>query len=191
MPMNLQHLVVKIPIDGPLKIDPARVVDVFHKWVAAQSVPGVLLVDVAELLHVPKGPGVVAVGHEADFALDDTGGVWGALYRRKTVLPGSDADRLAEAFATARMTAARLEAAFANELRFSRTEFEIVVNDRGIAPNTPETRAAALPAIEAALRVVLGHGDFRLSVHDRDPRERFGVTVFSTRGFALPEPVAG
>ena len=61
-PMELQHLIVKIPVDGPLRIDPAAVVDLFHKWVAAQSVPGVLLVDVAELLHVPNGPGVIAVG---------------------------------------------------------------------------------------------------------------------------------
>jgi hypothetical protein len=189
--MNLQHLIVKIPVDGPLGIDPAKVVDVFHQWVAAQSVPGVLLVDVAELLHVPKGPGVVAVGHEADFALDHSGGVWGALYRRKTVLPGSDAERLAEAFGAARQTAARLEAAFRGELRFSRTEFEIVINDRGIAPNTPGTYADAVPGIEAALRAVLGHGDFSLVRHDRDPRDRFGLTVVSARGFALPEPIAG
>ena len=64
--MELQHLVVKIPVAGPLGIDPTKVVDVFHQWVAAQSIAGVLLVDVAELLHVPNGPGVVAVGVEAE-----------------------------------------------------------------------------------------------------------------------------
>jgi hypothetical protein len=175
--MDLQHLIVKIPVEGPIGIDPARVVDVFHKWVAAQSEPGILLVDVAELLHVPKGPGVVAVGHEADFALDHTGGIWGVLFRRKTVLPGTDGERLAEAFGAALGTAIRLEDAFAPKLKFSRTEFEIVVNDRALAPNAPETYAAAIPIIEAALRSVLGHGDFSLARHDRDPRGRFGVTV--------------
>ena len=188
--MELQHLVVKIPVEGPIGIDPAKVVDVFHKWVAAQSEPGVLLVDVAELLHVPKGPGVVAVGHEADFALDNTGGVWGVLYRRKTVLPGTDADRLAEAFGAAARTGALLEEAFAPKLRFSRTEFEIVVNDRGIAPNSPETYAAALPVIESALRSVLGHGEFSLVRHDADPRERFGVTVRTGKPFGLASPAA-
>ena len=82
--MELQHLVVKIPVAGALAIDPAKVVDVMHQWVAGQTVPGVLLIDVAELLHVPKGPGVVAVGHEADYSLDHTGGLWGVQYRRKT-----------------------------------------------------------------------------------------------------------
>jgi hypothetical protein len=189
--MDLQHLIVKIPVEGSIGIDPSKVVDVFHEWVAAQSAPGVLLVDVAELLHVPKGPGVVAVGHEADFALDDTGGTWGVLYRRKTVVPGTDADRIAEAFGAAVQTAARLEAAFGEKLRFSRNEFELVVNDRGLAPNTPETYAAAIPGIEAALRAVLGHGDFRLIRHDREPRERFGVTVKSGQAFTLPPPIAG
>ena len=54
--MELQYLVAKIYVDGDLKIDPASVVNVFHRWVAAQSLPG-MLVDVAELLHVPAGPG--------------------------------------------------------------------------------------------------------------------------------------
>ena len=95
--MELQHFVAKIHVDGPLAIDPAKVVDIFHSWVAAQTVPGVLLVDVAELLHVPDGPGVIAVGYEADYALDHTDGIWGALYRRKNVLAGTNTERVAEA----------------------------------------------------------------------------------------------
>src|ERR1700690_2674565 len=99
--IELQHLIVKIPVDGPLRIDPAKIVDIFHRWVAAQVIPGVLLIDVAELLHVPNGPGVIAVGLEADFALDHTGGAWGVLYRRKTVLGGTNQDRILQAIASA------------------------------------------------------------------------------------------
>lgn len=188
--MELQHLIVKIPVDGPLGVDPAKVVDIFHRWVAAQSVPGVLLIDVAELLHVPDGPGVVAVGHEADYALDHTAGVWGVLYRRKTVVDGTDSDRVAQAFEAAGQGAVWLEEALGGALKFSRTEFEIIVNDRGIAPNTPETHAAAIPRIEAALRSVLGHGDFRLVRSDRDPRQRFGVKVVSAKPFVLATAAA-
>ena len=180
--MELQHLVIKIPVAGALAIDPAKILDVMHQWVAAQSVPGVLLIDVAELLHVPNGPGVVAVGHEADFSLDYTGGIWGVQFRRKTMLPGTNADRIAEAMKSAAQTAGRLQAAFP-ELKLSTTAFELIVNDRGIAPNTPETYAAALPEIEAGLKSVLGHGDFKLTRHDQEPRQRFGVTVQSNRSF--------
>jgi hypothetical protein len=188
--MELQHLVVKIPVAGALAIDPAKVVDVLHQWVAGQTVPGVLLIDVAELLHVPNGPGVVAVGHEADYSLDNTGGIWGIQYRRKTQLPGTNSDRIAEALKSAAQTARRLLEAFP-ALKLSNTTFELIVNDRGIAPNTPETYAAALPEIEAGLRATLGHGDLKFTRHDRERRQRFGVTVESSRAFDLAALAAG
>jgi len=183
--MEIQHLIAKIPVDGALGIDPAKVVDVLHQWVAAQSVPGVLLIDVAELLHVPNGPGVIAVGHEADFALDQSGGTWGVLYRRKALLPGTNADRIANALATAAWTGLRLQEAFPQALKLSATTLELIVNDRGIAPNTPETYAAAAPEIEGALRTALGHGDFKLTHPNQEARQRFGVTVVSARPFDL------
>ena len=183
--MELQHFVAKIHVDAPLGIDPAKVVDVFHPWVANQSIPGVVLIDVAELLHVPNGPGVVAVGVEADYALDHTDGIWGVLYRRKNILPGTNADRIADALESAAQTGRRLQEAFPGALKFSRTDFELIVNDRALAPNTPETYAAAVPEIEAALRTILGHGDFKLTRHDRERRQRFGVTVKSAQPFDL------
>src|ERR1700683_2352058 len=119
--MELQHLIVKIPVDGPLGIDPARIVDIFHRWVAAQSIPGVLLIDVAELLYVPNGPGVIAVGVEADYAFDHTRGIWGLLYRRKNTVSGTNAERIAQAFESAVQAGAWLEEAFPGALKFSRT----------------------------------------------------------------------
>jgi hypothetical protein len=180
--MELQHIVAKLHVAGALTIDPAKVVDIFHPWVAGQKVPGVLLVDVAELLHVPDGPGVVAVGYEADYALDHSDGIWGALYRRKTALPGTNAERIAEAMESVAQLAAKLEEALPG-LKFSRTDFELIINDRGIAPNTAATYAAAIPEIEAGLRAALGHGDFKLTKHDKEPRKRFGVTVKSSKAF--------
>lgn len=178
--MELQHFIAKVHVDGPLAIDPAKVVDVFHPWVAGQTIPGVLLVDVAELLHVPDGPGVIAVGYEADFALDHGDGIWGAFYRRKNVLPGSNHDRIAEALHSVGDLCVRLETALPG-LKFSRTDFELIINDRGIAPNTPETYAAALPEIAAGLRAAVGHEGFTFTRHDREPRRRFGVTIKSAQ----------
>lgn len=183
--MELQHLVAKIPADGPLGIDPAKVVDIFHQWVAKQAIPGVVLIDVAELLHVPKGPGVVAVGVEADYALDHTGGIWGVLARRKNILPGTNVSRIALAIREAARTGVALQESFPGALKLSTTSFELIVNDRGIAPNTAETYAAALPEIEAALKDVLGHADFKLARHDAEPRQRFGITVTTAKPFDL------
>src|SRR5207248_5722110 len=105
-------------------------------------------------------------------------------YRRKNILPGSNADRVAEALESAAELGVRLQAAFP-ALKLSRTDFELIVNDRGIAPNTAASYAFALPEIEAALRGVLGHGDFKLTKHDQDPRKRFGVSVKTAKPFDL------
>jgi hypothetical protein len=183
--MELQHFVAKLHVDGALGLDPAKVVDVLHTWVANQTVPGVVLIDVAELLHVPNGPGVVAVGVEADYALDHTDGIWGVLSRRKSVLPGTNTDRVSEALASAARIAQRLQEAFPGTLKLSSTTFELIINDRGVATNTAATYTTAVPEIEKALRTVLGHGDFKLVRHDAEPRKRFGVTVTSSKPFDL------
>lgn len=187
--MELQHITAKIPVDGALGIDPAKVVDIMHTWVAGQTMAGVILVDVAELLHVPNGPGVIAVGYEADYAVDHTGGTWGVLYRRKALQDGTNANRIAHALREAARAGALLTEAFPTGLKFSATTFELIVNDRGIAPNTAETYTAAEPEIAAALQGLLGHGDFTLTRHDREPRQRFGVTVTCAKAFDL-SPVA-
>jgi hypothetical protein len=182
--MELQYLVAKIYVEGDLKIDPASVVNVFHPWVAKQTLPE-LMVDVAELLHVPAGPGVVLVGVEADYGLDHTGHRWGLLYRRKAPLGGTNAERVSQAFHAAAHVAKLLEDEFAGQLKFSRTEFSLTVNDRVLAANTPETLAAAKPELEATVKALLGHGNFSLAQLDSDPRRRFGVLVKSTVPFEL------
>jgi hypothetical protein len=182
--MELQYLVAKFFVEGDLKIDPASVVNVFHRWVAQQSLPEVM-VDVAELLHVPAGPGVVLVGVEADYALDYTAHRWGLLYRRKAPLAGTNGDRLGQALRSAAHVAKLLEDEYPGELKFSRREFSIVVNDRVLARNTPEAFAAAKPELDAFLKSWLGRGDSTLARLDVDPRRRFGVLVKTSSPFGL------
>ena len=153
--------------------------NLFHRWVAQQSVAGTTLVDVAELLHVPHGPGVIAVGVEADYAIDHTDGKWGVLYRHKTALPGSNADRVAHALKAAAAAAKLIEDEYKGQIAVSRTQFEIVVNDRALAPNTPATFAAAKADLEAGVKAFLGHANFTLTAQGGDARRRFGVTVSS------------
>ena len=79
-----------------------------------------------------------------------------------------------------------LETQFAQEgpLTFSRREFELFINDRALAPNTPETYSACRPELDAFLSSVLGHDEFSLE-HNSDPRCRFGVVVNVAKPFEL------
>jgi hypothetical protein len=174
--MDFQHVIVKIPVDGELAVDPAELINVFHRWVAGQSRPE-LLIDVADLRHVPAGPGVILVGLQADYALDHSGYQWGLLYRRKDLLPGTNRERLAQAYRSALEACERLEQELDGRIRFSRTRADVIVNDRVLAPNTVETRAAAAPELEAFGREAFGTTAVTLTPHDADPRRRFGMTV--------------
>lgn len=146
--MNLQHIAFKIFVDGELTVDWEQFINVFHAWVARQSMPE-MMIDVADYRHVPNGPGVVMVGHEADYYMDNTEGKPGLRYVCKAEKTGSNSDRIQQAFAAASSACARLEAEIPG-LKFSRVDFELTVNDRAVAPNNAETRnflEAELPNI--------------------------------------------
>lgn len=181
--MNLQHVNVKIFVEGELSLDMERFIETFHRWVAEQSMEGELLIDVADYRHVPDGPGVVMVGLEAEYALDQTGGRPGLRYNRKGVLEGGNQDRLRQAFTAAANACRRLEDEY-DTLKFSRQEFEIFINDRALAPNTPDTFASAKPELETFLKETLGADDFTIE-HNADPRRLFTTTIKLAKPFDL------
>jgi hypothetical protein len=180
--MELQHVNAEIFVHGALAVDPERFIETFHRWIREQVVDG-LWIDVADYRHVPHGPGIVLVGHEADYAMDHNQGRWGLLYNRKTALAGSNMDRVRQAIRAAAHACELLESEF-SDLRFSRQEFEVIFNDRALVPNTPQTLAQVQPELQAILSELLGHGDFTMT-HETDPRRRFGMTVKSQRPFEL------
>jgi hypothetical protein len=183
--MELQHVNVKIFLEGAGGVDPDRVAEVFHRWVAGQSMEE-LLVDVADYSHVHHGPGVLLVGLEADYSIDHTGGRSGLRYNRKAPLPGSNADRLRQALRAAARACGLLEAEWTDATgpRFSRTELEFLINDRALAPNSPESWTSLRAELEAVLAGVLGHREFRME-RDEDPRRRLAATVKLARPFDL------
>ncbi len=183
--MELQHVNVKIYVDGDLAIDPAAFIDVFHEWIREHTLDE-LLVDVADYRHVPAGPGVILIGHEADYSMDNADGRWGLRYNRKAAVDGSNDDRLRQALRCAAHACQLLEEHFngPESLRFSRREFELFINDRALAPNTSETLAECRPMLESFLASALGHDDFSLEPCTA-PRSLVGVAVTAARPFDL------
>ena len=179
--MEFQHVNVKIFVDGELKIDLERFIEVFHQWVAEQSMDE-LLIDVADYRHVPAGPGVVLVGHEADYAIDNGGNRFGLLYNRKATLDGTNEDRFRQALQSAALACQRLESQFEAEgqLRFSRQQFEVLINDRALAANTPATLENFMPEFKSFLASLLGHDEFIVD-HNADARSRFSVAIDTVR----------
>lgn len=175
--MELQNVNVKIFAKLPESIDQTKFTPIFHRWIQNQ-IGDELLLDVADYLHVPAGPGIVLIGHEADYSMDNTGHRLGLRYNRKTDFPGQNRDRFRQALRSALQACLRLEQepSLEGKLKFDRQEFELFINDRALAPNTPETLSAVKPELENLFKEIFDGNSFSLE-HDPDPRVRFGVRV--------------
>ncbi|HEU0138749.1 MAG TPA: hypothetical protein VFQ79_03525 [Bryobacteraceae bacterium] len=174
--MEIEHVNIKIFAKEPVEADLAGAIPMFHRWIQ-ESVTPELLVDVADYRHVPSGPGVLLVGHEANYSLDLGGNRLGLLYNRKTAFPGDAVEKFKQAYDAAVQACALIEVdpAFQGKLKFDLKHFELIVNDRLLAPNTGETWEALKPEIEKFCQSQLGDA-FGLR-HEGGPRERFRVEI--------------
>lgn len=151
---DLVRIGAKLYADNPDVIDLAAYVPIFHGWIQREILDGVPI-DVADYAHVPDGPGVMLIGHEADRSLDLGEGRPGVLYQRKRDGEGTLEQRVAASIAAADGIADELEAdAAAGGVSFGRDEILLKVTDRRLARNEDATLDALLPAIEAALAAV-------------------------------------
>jgi hypothetical protein len=141
-----------------------------------------LLIDVADYLHVHNGPGIMLIGHEADYSLDNRAGRLGLLYNCKTQLGGTTHEKLAQA-ARAVLTAAQILEK-ENGLKFKTQEVQVIVNDRLLVPNTAETFAVLESDLRAFFDKFYSGTEYALT-HKTDPRERFTVHVTVEARFSV------
>lgn len=176
--IELQHINIKLMLKDSGGLDLEPIIPIFHSWIQGQVFEGELLIDVADYRHVPDGPGVMLIGHEADYSVDDTDGRLGVLYNRKTALEGSNQDRLRQAVRAALRACERLEddPRLNGKLQFDGQNIEITVNDRLLAPNTPETRQAVEPELQEFASALFGGGKYELTI-ETDPRRRTGAIL--------------
>ena len=147
--METSKLNIKFYLADPDAVKLEEVVPVFHSWIQTHALPDLMLIDVADYAHVPQGPGVVLVAHEANIYLDRLDGRTGLTYSRKQPLDGSFAERLGATFGAALQVCALLDESLGG-VRFRSNEANLKFNDRLLAPNNPETFAAVKPDVEAA-----------------------------------------
>jgi hypothetical protein len=179
--MNLQHVNVKLYLENSESVNLADYAAIFNAWIQQQRLEE-LLIDVADYLHVHNGPGMMLIGHEADYSLDNRLGRLGLLYNRKEQLDCSNHEKLVQAARAVLIAAQMLEKE--NGLKFNGSEVQIIVNDRLLVPNTEETFAALESDIKSLSNQLYGGAEYSLS-HNLDPRERFSVNVKTESKFEV------
>jgi hypothetical protein len=147
-PHKLQLKIYLTP-ESARSLDREALIPVFHRWIKQRALPE-LTIDVASYGHVPHGPGVVLIGHGADYFLDEGEGRPGLLHNRKRsgMAPG---ERLGDLARRTLHAASLLERdlALTGKIKFATNELLFRVNDRLAAPNTDATFAALRPELDA------------------------------------------
>jgi hypothetical protein len=184
--IQLQHVNIKLYLNNT-DADLGAVIPVFHSWIQDQIFEE-LLIDVADYRHVHHGPGLMLIGHEADYSLDQTDGRLGLRYNRKSALSGSNLDRLIQATRSALVAAQRLEAdpMLNRSLSFNGQDLQLIINDRLLAPSNESTRTAVEPDFQTFAANLLGHSQYSLTF-DTDPRRLLSATVHASRQFPVGE----
>ncbi len=179
--MQAQKLQVKFFAGD--EISETALVPVFHDWIRERVVPDELLIDVADYSHVPDGPGVMIIGHQADYAVDRDGGRQGFTYSRKRLAEGEFAARVEDTFRRALRSCVRLEGKAGLGARFGTGEVIFRIQDRLLAPNDEATVAAIRPVLDAVL-AKLYPGQAAKVESIGEPREplTLRITVSSTAG---------
>jgi len=177
--MNIQHINIKFYLENPETVNLADYATVFNTWIQNQRLEE-LLIDVADYLHVYNGPGIMLIGHEADYSLDDRAGRLGLLYNRKAQLAGTTQVKLTQA-ASAALTAAEI-LENENGLKFNGSELQVLINDRLLAPNTTQTFIALESDLKTFFDRLYNGAQYTLT-HHTDPRERFTVNVKTETSF--------
>ena len=177
--MNLQHINIKFYLENPEAVNLADYGAVFNSWIQQQRLEE-LLVDVADYLHVHHGPGIMLIGHEADYSFDNRAGRLGLLYNRKEQLKGTTQEKLAQAVRAALTAAQLLEKE--NSLKFTGSEVQVIINDRLLVPNTAESFDALEPDLQTFYTRLYTGAEYSLE-HIINPRERFTVNVKTESSF--------
>lgn len=185
--MQLQHVNVKLLLQHAEEADLEPLIPVFHRWIENQN-GDELLIDVADYTHVPAGPGVVLIGHEGNYSVDNTGNRLGVRYNRKAIQDGGNQECLAQATRAALTACRRLEAEsrLAGKFRFNGQDIEIFINDRLIAPNDAATRQAFDADFQNFSRKLFRGKEYSIS-YGADPRSLFTAFVKAARSFSVAE----
>lgn len=145
---------------------------IFNTWIAGSPE---IFIDVSDYSHVPEGPVVLLTGYYADVVIDRTDDQLGFLYQQKMPLSGTTSEKLEKTLKTALAAATRFgnEALLKDKMAIDHTRLQFLINDRAIAPNTPETYARYQEALADCLTKTFGKAP-KLT-HLSEPKKRFRV----------------
>ena len=160
------------------RISTDTLISQFHTWIQ-DDVLEEIAIDVADYSHVPDGPGILLITHEADYAFDDVGG-GGLRYVRKKEVPVTLKEAILQGYERVLKAVNRLEEETADspeEVQFDLSRLEITLLDRRLYPNTTETAESVQGALGDLFNTIFGDTPLTFARPSRDTRYPFALKI--------------
>jgi hypothetical protein len=185
--MQMQHVNVKVLVQGAEAAHLEPLIPVFHSWIESQD-GDELLIDVADYSHVSAGPGIVLIGHEGNYSVDNASDRLGVRYNRKAIVDGGNQNCLAQAARAVLTACQRLEGEprLDGKIRFNGQDIEIFINDRLLAPNNSATRDAFDADFRAFCQKLFRGKEYSIS-YGVDPRSLFTANVKAAQSHTVAD----
>ncbi len=138
-------------------IDHGAFIALFHEFIRDKSVEGLLL-DVADYAHVPEGPGVMLIGHDVDYGIDQTAGRAGLLAVKKRIDGGELAALLDDTVRLGLLAAKAIEGHGSTGVQFAPGAVQVQFIDRLAHESSDAGFAQVKGELEALAKRLFGDG---------------------------------
>jgi hypothetical protein len=168
---------LKYFVQGQPAFSPEALIPILQAWIQSHALEGLLL-DVADYRHVYQGPGIMLIGHEADYAFDERGGKVGLSYIHKQPYVENWPTAIEQASARLRLACQLLEQEVSlNGLKFNYNIAEITFLDRLKAPNRPEVFEGLKPELQTLAERLYKTAGTQIISRETDPRKTLRVEL--------------
>lgn len=175
--MDLQQINIKVFATEDSSINYTNFIKVFNRWMEEGDSEDYL--NYADYSHVDAGPGVLLILKQANYSIDNAYHQPGFLYNRKHAMEGDNAEKIRYALTEVLSKCEQLAASAELEdaVHFDGADILFMINNRHIAPNTPETAESIQAALTPVLQQMYGDDDFTVARTSEDARERFALRI--------------
>ena len=168
--------------DPGFRLDDEALIPIFHRYIQQQALDEILI-DVADYKHVPAGPGVMLIAHDANYSVDRADGELGLLYAHKRRRAGDFTSRLRWALRQALVLARKLEQEPLG-LKIAANRLAVRINDRLLAPNDATAYAAVEPAVRDLFSELFA-AEVRTS-QEENPKGALGIRINADSAVGVP-----
>jgi len=174
IPMRLS---AKYFVQDSSSVDLPALIPVFQRWITDNPF-GDLLIDVVDYKHVHHGPGIILIGHQADYALDMADGIPGLLVTQKrgpASLPEALRTLLEKSLAARRLI--QTDGSIQPTVEFDAGEFVITFHDRLQFPNREETLDQIRPILDKVIGEIYGDVGWSSDREARGSRHALAIRI--------------